>query len=246
MLRMEVEILVIAAGCFVAALVNAAVATGGVYIMLVASSAVLPLAVAIPMQAALAAPSLIARMVTFRSHIEWRIFAMFAPAAALGVLVGAQIFVALDESVISVALGGLLLVLIWGIPQGVSVNLPHRFLYIGGLHGAFGTLFGVGLFLQPAILRTSLNRFQITGTLAICLLVLEGMKATGYVTLGFDYGAYWLHIVAGAVASVAGNLAGYRLAGRISEKHFRAAFKIMVTLAGLRLLGKGIHGLGMA
>ena len=124
MLRMEVEILVIAAGCFVAALVNAAVATGGVYIMLVASSAVLPLAVAIPMQAALAAPSLIARMVTFRSHIEWRIFAMFAPAAALGVLVGAQIFVALDESVISVALGGLLLVLIWGIPQGVSVNLP--------------------------------------------------------------------------------------------------------------------------
>ena len=124
------------------------------------------------------------------------------------------------------------------------MTLPHRFLYIGGLHGAFGTLFGVGLFLQPAILRTSLNRFQITGTLAICLLVLEGMKATGYVTLGFDYGAYWLHIVAGAVASVAGNLAGYRLAGRISEKHFRAAFKIMVTLAGLRLLGKGIHGLG--
>ena len=245
MLRMDVEILVIAVGCFVAALVNAAVATGGVYIMLVASSAVLPLAAAIPMQAALATPSLVARMVTFRSHIEWRIFVMFAPAAALGVLVGAQIFVALDESVISVALGGLLLVLIWGIPHGISVTLPHRFLYIGGLHGAFGTLFGVGLFLQPAILRTSLNRFQITGTLAICLLVLEAMKATGYVTLGFDYGAYWAHIAAGATASVAGNFAGHRLAGRISEQHFRAAFKIMVTLAGLRLLGKGIHSLWM-
>ena len=42
--------------------------------------------------------------------------------------------------------------------------------------------------------------------------------------------------IAGAAASVAGNFAGHRLAGRISEQHFRAAFKIMVTLAGLRLL----------
>ena len=106
---MLVEIMVITVGCFVAALVNAAVATGGVYIMLAASSAVLPLVAAIPMQAALAAPSLLARIVTFWPHIHWRIFAMFAPAAAVGVLIGAQVFVALDEGVISVALGGLLL-----------------------------------------------------------------------------------------------------------------------------------------
>ena len=65
--RMLVEVLVISVGCFVAALVNAAVATGGVYIMLAASSAVLPLAAAIPMQSALGAPSLAARIV-----IEWR------------------------------------------------------------------------------------------------------------------------------------------------------------------------------
>ncbi|MEC7485574.1 MAG: TSUP family transporter, partial [Pseudomonadota bacterium] len=109
---MLVEIMVITVGCFVAALVNAAVATGGVYIMLAASSAVLPLVAAIPMQAALAAPSLFARIVTFWPHIHWRIFAMFAPPAAVGVLIGAQVFVALDEGVISVALGGLLLLLV--------------------------------------------------------------------------------------------------------------------------------------
>lgn len=241
---MLVEIMVITVGCFVAALVNAAVATGGVYIMLAASSAVLPLVAAIPMQAALAAPSLLARIVTFWPHIHWPIFAMFAPAAAVGVLIGAQVFVALDEGVISVALGGMLLLLVWGVPKGMSFTLPHPFMYVGGLHGFFGTLFGVGLVLQPAMLRAQLNRLQITGTLAICLLVLEGMKATSYVGVGFDYSAYWPHILAGAVAGIIGNIAGHRLFGGITERHFRIIFKLVVTLAGLRLLAKGVIDLG--
>ncbi|MGB1356834.1 MAG: hypothetical protein ACPG7P_06090, partial [Candidatus Puniceispirillaceae bacterium] len=74
---MLVEVLVISVGCFVAALVNAAVATGGVYIMLAASSAVLPLAAAIPMQSVLGAPSLTARAITFWRHINWPIVLMF-------------------------------------------------------------------------------------------------------------------------------------------------------------------------
>ena len=237
---MLVEIVVITVGCFVAALVNAAVATGGVYIMLAASSAVLPLVAAIPMQTVLAAPSLLARIVTFWSHIRWRIFVMFVPAAAVGVFLGAQVFVALDERVISIVLGGLLLVLVWGVPKGITLTLPHRFLYIGGLHGFFGTLFGVGLFLQPAILRTELNRLQITGTLAVCLLVLETMKTVSYIGVGFDYSAYWPHIIAGAIAGISGNLAGRRLSVSISERHFRIIFKILVSLAGVRLLGKGL------
>ena len=238
--HMLVEIVVITVGCFVAALVNAAVATGGVYIMLAASSAVLPLAEAIPMQAALAAPSLLARIVTFRPHIRWRIFAMFAPTAAVGVLLGTKVFVSLDEGVMSVALGGLLLLLVWGVPKRVSLTIPHRFLYVGGLHGFFGTLFGVGLFLQPAMLRTGLNRLQITGTLAVCLLILEAMKAASYISVGFDYSAFWPHIIAGAIAGISGNLAGHRLAGSISEQHFRIIFRLLVSLAGVRLLGTGL------
>ena len=241
---MLVEIMVITVGCFVAALVNAAVATGGVYIMLAASSAVLPLVAAIPMQAALAAPSLLARIVTFWPHIHWRIFAMFAPAATVGVLIGAQVFIALDEGVISVALGVLLLLLVWGVPKGVSLTLPHPFMYVGGLHGFFGTLFGVGLFLQPAMLRTQLNRLQITGTLAACIMALEVVKAGGYAAFGFDFTAYMPHILAGAAASIVGNAAGHRLGAHVSEERFRLVFKLIVTLVGIRLLIKGVLLLG--
>ena len=243
--RMLVEILVISVGCFAAALVNAAVATGGVYIMLAASSTVLPLAAAIPMQSALAAPSLITRIVTFWRDINWPIFLMFAPTAAVGVVVGAQIFVSLDEGVIALLLGALLLALVWLVPGGAALNLPRRFLYVGGLHGCFGTIFGVGLFLQPAILRTGLNRQQITGTLSVCLLCLEAMKATGYVSFGFSYADYWPHVLAGAIAGIAGTLIGKRLGDRIPERHFRMVFRMLVTLAALRLIAKGVTDLGL-
>ena len=243
--RMLVDVLVISVGCFVAALVNAAVATGGVYIMLAASSAVLPLAAAIPMQSVLAAPSLVARIVTFRRHINWPICLMFAPAAAIGVAIGAQIFVLLDEGTIAFLLGGLLLALVWLVPQGVTLDLPRQFLYVGGLHGCFSTIFGVGLFLQPAIMRTGLNRQQIAGTLAASLLGLEAMKAAGYVSFGFTYADYWPHIFAGAIAGIIGTVMGRRLGDRISEDRFRIVFRLLVTLAGLRLIAKGVSDLGM-
>ena len=243
--RMLVDVLVISVGCFVAALVNAAVATGGVYIMLAASSAVLPLAAAIPMQSALGAPSLAARIVSFWQDINWPIFLMFMPASAVGVFIGAQIFVSLDEGVIALLLGCLLLALVWLVPQGTTLNLPRQFFYVGGLHGCFATIFGVGLFLQPAILRTGLNRQQITGTLAICLLGLEAMKVTGYVSFGFKYADYWPHILAGAIAGIFGTMVGRRLGDRIPENRFRMVFRCLVTLAGLRLIAKGVMDLGL-
>ena len=76
---MVFEIFVIACGCFVASAFNAVFATSGVHIMLATSSSVLPLSVAIPMQAALNMPSLMARIQSFRQH-HWPIFIVFASA----------------------------------------------------------------------------------------------------------------------------------------------------------------------
>jgi len=240
---MVLELIVIACGCFAASAVNAAFATGGVHITLAASSAVLPLAAAIPMQVVLNAPSLLARIFTFRRHIHWPIFVMFAPAALIGVFIGARVFISLDEGVISLCLGGLLLALIWLVPEGIRLKSPDRFRLVGVLHGFFGTIFGVGLFLQPAVLRTDLVRLQITATLAACLFALDLMKGSGYVLFGFNYLDYWPHILAGAAASLVGNLAGQRLGAYVSEQLFRLVFKLLVTLVGLRLALTGLLSL---
>ena len=234
------EVLVIAVGCFAASAVNAAFATGGVHLTLAASSAVLPLAAAIPMQVALNATSLLARIITCWHHINWSIFAMFAPPAAIGAILGARVFVNMEEGVISLCLGILLLVIVWGVPKGIKFSLPNRFALIGGVHGFLSTIFGVGLFLQPAVLRTDLARLQITGTLAACIMALEVVKAGGCAGFGFDFTEYWPHILAGAVTSIIGNVAGHRLGAHFSEARFRLVFKAIVTLVGVRLLIKGV------
>lgn len=174
---MFLEVSVIALGCFAASAVNAAFATGGVHLTLAAGSAVLPLAAATPMQVALNATSLAARIVTCWRHIHWPVFWMFAPTAAVGAIIGARVFISLDEGVISLCLGGILLALIWLVLRGVTLKLPRRFVYIGGIHGFFSTIFGVGMFLQPAVLRADLARLEITGTLAACIMALEVVKA---------------------------------------------------------------------
>ena len=237
---MSLELIVIACGCFAASAFNAAFATGGVHITLAASSSVLPLAVAIPMQVALNAPSLLARIFSFRQHIHWPIFVMFAPAAVLGVFIGTRVFISLDEGVISLCLGGLLLALIWLVPDGIRLKSPDRFRLVGVLHGFFGTIFGVGLFLQPAVLRTELGRLQITATLAACLMMVELVKGGSYAFVGFDYIKYWPHILAGAATSLIGNLTGQRLGQLVSERLFRLVFKLLLTFVGLRLALKGV------
>ena len=239
---MVLEISIIFAGCFAAALVNAALATGGVYITLAASSAVLPLSAAIPMQGVLSAPSLIARIVLFRRDIRWSVALRFVPMAAVGTVIGVLVFVNLNEALMSLTLGALLLILVWGVPEWINFDMPRRFLALGAIHGLFSTIFGVGVFLQPAMLRTSMTRLQITGTLAVCLIGMEAVKAGGYIQIGFDYTAYLPHILAGTVAGIAGTLLGRHFGDRLSERRFRAIFKWLVTIAGLRLLINGSLG----
>ena len=165
---------------------------------------------------------------------------MFAPPAGIGAILGARVFVSMEEGVISLCLGTLLLVIVWGVPKSVTFSLPKRFALIGGVHGFLSTIFGVGLFLQPAMLRTDLARLQITGTLAACIMALEVVKAGGYAGFGFDFTGYWPHILAGAATSIIGNAAGHRLGTHVSEARFRLVFKVIVTLVGARLLIKGV------
>ena len=74
-------------------------------------------------------------------------------------------------------------------------------------------------------------------------MMVEVMKSGGYVVFGFDYTAYWPHILAGAVASVIGNYAGQRFGRLVSEALFRLVFKLLVTLVAVRLALQGVLSL---
>jgi uncharacterized membrane protein YfcA len=233
-------VLAITLGSFAAAFVNAAFATGGVYIMLFTSVSVLPVTAAIALQTAFAAASLSARIAFFWQHIQWQIVRMVALGGVIGVALGARTFVALPEALILTLLGIMLLVLIWMPKLKRPMPLKRPFLWVGLIHGYLATIFGVGGLLQPMVLRTDLLKLQITGTLAACLLSLDVMKTVAYGSVGFNYLDYLPHILGATVAGFLGTWVGKRMTHRVSETLFRQVFRALVTLVALRMIYKGV------
>ena len=74
-------------------------------------------------------------------------------------------------------------------------------------------------------------------------MMVEVLKSGGYSVFGFNFAAYWQHILFGAVASIIGNYVGQRFGRFVSEELFRLVFKILVTLVALRLTLRGVLSL---
>jgi len=236
----DLTLIVVVIGCFVAAIVNAAFATGGVYIMLLASSSVLPISHAIPLQSVFAVGSLTGRIYYFWRYINWKIFYTFVAGCLIGVYAGTLAFSSFPEKILSLLLGIALLILIWG--QGISwkPRFKYPFFIVGILHSFLGSLFGVGGILQPLVLRTKLLKFEITATLAACMLTLDVFKAAGYVSIGFNYLEYVPHIIGATLAGFVGTWVGKRITHRVSEEMFRRVFRLLVSIVALRLIVKGL------
>ena len=234
------ELVVVTLGCFAAAFVNAAFATGGVYIMLASISAILPLTVAIPLLPAFALPSLISRVYLFWQHINWPIVKSFVIGSVIGVLLGGQVFVSLSERHLSLMIGLLLLLLTWWPHIKVTMPVSQLFLYVGISHSFLGTLFGAGGILQSTIIRTSLLKAQMTGTLAASLFAMDIFKISSYMFNGFSYQRYLPHLCAATVAGYIGVWAGKRASSFISDKTFRVVFKIIITLVAVKFIYAGL------
>lgn len=238
---MDWAVLIVTLGSFVASFVNAAFATGGVYILLLSSSAVLPLTAAVPLQSAFAAASLVARVAMFWEHIDWRIVKMFSLGCLVGVGIGTWTFAALPEQLIALLLGIVLLVLIW-MPRLPILPIKQPFIFVGMIHSYLGSLFGVGGVLQPLLLRTDLLKMQLTGTLAAAMLSLDVLKAVGYSSFGFDYLDYLPHIIGATIAGFAGTWVGKRVTHHVSETLFRQVFRVLVSVVALRFIYIGLSG----
>ena len=238
----DATFIVIVLGCFIAAIVNAAFATGGVYIMLLSSVSVLSVSQAIPLQTAFAVGSLTGRLFYFWHYINWRIVRTFVAGSLFGVYLGTRSFVVLPEQTISALLGGVLLILIWMPKINWQFPIKRPFFIVGIVHSYLGALFGVGGVLQPLVLRTKLTKFEITGTLAACMFTLDILKTIGYISIGFNYLDFVPHIVGATLAGFLGTWLGKRVTHRVSEQMFRQVFRLLVSLVAVRLIIKGIFG----
>ncbi|PCH96428.1 MAG: hypothetical protein COB84_04855, partial [Rhodobacteraceae bacterium] len=145
---MDYTFWVITIGSFVAGFVNAAFATGGVYVLLAASASVFPMTIVVPLQSVFAFSSLMGRVYFFWRHINWPMVKAVVLGAAIGVTIGTLVFVNLNERMIAICLGALLLFWVWMPKFNTKFSVKHPFFYLGILHSFLATMFGVGALLQ--------------------------------------------------------------------------------------------------
>jgi uncharacterized membrane protein YfcA len=232
----DTTFVIIVAGSFVAAVVNAAFAAGGALIVLAITTTVLPVHAVVPIHSCLLIGSTVSRVYYFREFINWSIAGPFLVGSAFGALIGSGLYVELPEVLLATAISILMLVSVWMPRLSWQPTIRHPWAIVGFLHTLFSTLFAFGAVLQSVILHTRLERREILGTMAGGLTGMGIFKIAGYVYYGFDYSPYLLTIVAAIFVSFVGTWAGKLLVDKIPEDIFRLGFRVLITVIAVRLL----------
>ncbi len=227
-------------GSFIAAVCNAAFANGGAMIVLGVTSAVLPVTAIVPIHSTLLIGSTASRVVVFREHIRWHIAGPFLIGSFIAVAIASRLYVELPERVIAIAIGALMLIAIWLPTITWRPRIAHPWGVVGFVHSFLSTLFAYGALLHAVILHAGLRRREVVGTMGAALTGMGIFKITGYAVNGFDYRPYLVVIALSVLAAFAGTWVGKQLIDRISERTFRIAFRLFVTITALRLLYTGI------
>ena len=231
--------LIIIAGSFVASIFNTAFSAGGALIMLAITSTVLPVQAIVPIHSTLLIGSTLTRVMLFWDYIDWKIVLPFLIGAFLGAFIGARIYIELPETVVALAIGGVMLIAIWLPSVSWRPRLRHPWAIVGFIHSLLSTLFAYGAVMHAVILHTGLNRRQIVGTMGGCLSGMSLFKIVGYASFGFDFSPYY-HVIAAAVTvSLIGTVIGKMIVDKLSEQKFRMIFRLLVTVTALRLLYVG-------
>ncbi len=227
---------VILLGSFLSTAISSAFAIGGGFVMIAILSTVLPISALVPVHSAMMIGLSLSRSWYFRKDIHWPIVVPFVIGAAVGAVAGTSIYIDLPELFIAVAVAILMLLAVWLPDIKFKREIPHPFVLVGLIHSFLSALFSFGGLFQPVVMRSKLNKLQITATLAAGLMFMNIFKITGYTSFGFDYEPYVAVVVLAVLISFPAARAGKAMLHRISEKQFRSVFRIIMTVFALRLL----------
>ncbi len=228
--------LVVLLASFMAATFGAAMGFGSTFVFLAICTLVLPLELLVPIQGAFLLGALVLRAWVGRRHMVWRIVWPFSFGCFIGALIGARVYADLPAQLIATGIAATILITTWWPPLRMGLNIPHPFVLLGVAHTFLATLFSMGMLLQPVLLRSPLNRQQITATIAGAMLLMEIFKVIGYQSFGFDFRPWLTLMLLSWVLAIPGVWLGQTLLRRLSEERFRRLFKALLTFFAMSLL----------
>jgi len=247
-------ILGIAAG--IGAIISAVTGMAGGMLLLATMLALgIPFAVTIGLHALVQLVANVTRLITLRRHIRWRDALWILVPATPGPLLGLELLQLIDESVVRIGIGLLVLYVTWK-PKKTNGSTPARdqpltpeedreatrtlrpgFVVAGVLGGVFGVLIGaVGLLIGPAFVRSHWPREQVVATQTLCQAWLHIIKLVALSTIGIELATIATPFAIMAGAAIVGTIIGRQLLHRVSDRVFRLLLRSVLTLLAAQLL----------
>jgi len=111
------------------------------------------------------------------------------------------------------------------------------FIPVGFVSGVIGIFFGaIGPFISPFFLRNDILKEELVATKATVQFISHFLKIPLFGFIGINVFHYWPLILILSIFLITGTLIGKKLLNKLSKKHFKNIFKILLTLIAIRML----------
>ena len=236
--------MLVVASFFTSAL-TAAFGVGGGMVMMLLMGMVMPVAVLIPVHAAVQLGSNGGRAWHQRANVRWKIVVPFALGSVAGAIGGYFVLVELPDALLKLVLGAFVIAITWiAIPR--LDRIGNAALIAGSAALALLSMF-VGA--TGALVSTLLaqifagDRRALVATHGAAMISQHGLKLVVFGLGGFAFGA-WLPLIAAMIATgFLGTVYGTMLLDTLPEAQFRTWFRIGVTVLALDMLRQGLAAL---
>jgi uncharacterized membrane protein YfcA len=172
--------------------------------------------------------------------MAWPIIVRFALPMPLGVWLGLALFQGLPAAAIELMIGCFVLLTLGlrRIGRWRERDVPlWAFVPIGFATGALNMVVGViAPVLGALIIRRDLSKEAMVGTLGFFGFIGNLLKIAGFSLIGFSFAEYGPLIAAMVPAAILGTNAGRHLLGRIDERRFLVAFRLVLAALALKLV----------
>ncbi|HEX4842896.1 MAG TPA: sulfite exporter TauE/SafE family protein [Limnobacter sp.] len=224
---------------FFTSAITASMGVGGGVVLLGLMAQLVPPALLIPLHGAAQLMSNTSRVLVQRQHIHWAYIRPFTVGAVIGGAALTPLVLWVPTWLGQVLLGLFILVATWR-SQWLKLQQWHAWASGAVTTGLSLVLGATGPLVMSVLPKAKWSREVVVGTHGMAMVIQHGIKLIAFSSLSFSVLDHWPLLLTMAVATLAGNLTGARMLGRIPEQFFTKALDVLLSLLALRLIYQGV------
>ena len=221
------------------ATLTAMVGYGGGMILMAVLLQFMPPAAAIPLHGLVQLASNGWRVFLFRVHISWPLVLRYLTLLPVGVALGLWLFQGLSKEAVQTLIGLFVLSTLFTrqLKHYREKDLPTWAFYpLGFISGILNMMVGAAAILLGVLtVRKELHKEALIATLGSFALSAHIFKLIAFGLAGFPFRDYLVPALVMVPAVMVGGVTGKWLLGRMTEAAFQVAFKVILTVLGLKL-----------